>query len=400
MSSTNRTQLRYIEESAWGELPSSGAMQNVRNTGDSLGFSLSTTQSNEIRSDRQITDLITNGAEAAGDIEMEFSAGNADDFIASAMYNNWESAEAVGTDIAITAGSPCLLQSTSTDFVAAGFKPGMMVSVWGFQNPGNAPDTGFFERVISVSANEMQISGTGEAESEGPEIHINASTIVNGITEKSFSIERELQDAQKFFLFTGMVANIWSFSATANEVLTETFTFVGKDSDFGDNTFSPEAPLEPPSEDVLNAVTDVATIKLDGAVADILIESLDFEVNNNVRGLPAISFLGSADLSEGDFVVSGSMNVYFDDGAMYQRFLDGAEFSLRMQFTRGGLTYFMDWPRCKISEDTVDVPGRNDDVMEAIGWQALYSADQGYTMRIDRLYGMEYSGGTPPWRRP
>ncbi len=399
MSSTNRTQLRYIEEAEWGETPSSGAMQNVRDTGDSLGFALTTTQSNEIRSDRQITDLILNGAEAAGDIEMEFSAGNADDFIASALYNDWESAEVVGTDIAITAGSPCLLQSTTTDFVAAGFKPGMMVSIWGFQDPGNAPDTGFFERVISVSQNEMQISGAGADEAEGPEIHINASTIVNGIKEKSFSIERELQDAQKFFLFTGMVANVWSLSATANEVLTETFTFVGKDSDFRGNTFSPETPLEPPAEDVMNAVTDVAQIKIDGAVADILMESLDFEVNNNVRGLPAISYLGSADLSEGDFVVTGNMNVYFEDGAMYLRFLDGQEFSLRMQFKRKGLVYFMDWPRCKISEDVVDVPGRNDDVMEAIGWQALYSADEGYTMRVDRLVTMDYAG-TPPWRKP
>ena len=397
MSSTNRTQLRYIEEANWGETPTTGAMQNVRDTGDSLGFALTTTQSNEIRSDRQITDLILNGAEATGDVEMEFSAGNSDDFIASAMYNDWVSAEiTAATDIAITASG--LLQSTTTDFVAAGFQPGMMVSVWGFQEPANGAENGFQERVVSVSANEMQLTGTGADEAAGPEININASTIVNGITEKSFSIERELQDVGKFFLFTGMVANTWSMSATANEVLTETFSFIGKNSLFGDTTFSPETPLEPPTESVMNAVTDVAQIKIDGAIADILIESLDFEVNNNVRGLPAISFLGSADLAEGDFMVTGNMNVYFADGAMYQRFLDSQEFSLRMAFKKEGLLYYVDWPRCKISEDTVEVPGRNDDVMEAIGWQALYSAEKGYTMRIDRLYTMEFAGSNPPWK--
>ena len=393
MSSTNRTQIRYIEEANWGELPSSGAMQNVRDTGDSLTFGITSTQSNEIRSDRQVTDLILTGAEAGGDIEMEFSAGNADAFMESAMYNEWEDVliEAA-TDIGCTA--PHSIVSSTTDFVAAGLKEGMFFHCSGFSEINNGE--GFISRVQTVSANEITIAETVPDIPEGQEITINASRLVNGIKEKSFSIERELQDVGKFFLFSGMVANQWTFNAAANSVITETFSFIGKNSEFGNATFSPETPLEAPSEPVMNAVTDVVKIYLGGTTSDIISRSLDFTVNNNVRGLEAISYLGSADLAEGDFVCTGSLEAYFQTGELYEKFLASEEISLELRFKRNGCWYYFTWPRVKISTDEVTVPGRNDDVMETIEWQALYDADAGFTMMISRMYDLT-ENSNPPW---
>ena len=90
MASSNRTQIRYVAETTWGTTPSS-ALKNFRDTGDSLVFNISTVQSNEIRSDRQVTDLIQTGASPGGGLNWELIWGNGDDFFESALYNSWSS---------------------------------------------------------------------------------------------------------------------------------------------------------------------------------------------------------------------------------------------------------------------------------------------------------------------
>lgn len=56
-SDTARSQLFFTEEVTWGLTPAV-ALDAVRFTGESLNFAIDNVQSNEIRSDRQITDLI------------------------------------------------------------------------------------------------------------------------------------------------------------------------------------------------------------------------------------------------------------------------------------------------------------------------------------------------------
>ncbi|MEP7118177.1 MAG: phage tail tube protein, partial [Acidobacteriota bacterium] len=58
-------------------------------TGESLAFSLSKTESGEIRSDRQITDLIVTSASATGGVNFELSYKEFDDFIRAALQGSW-----------------------------------------------------------------------------------------------------------------------------------------------------------------------------------------------------------------------------------------------------------------------------------------------------------------------
>jgi len=83
---TSRSQLFYLEETVWGITPAA-ALNAVRFTGESLNFSIENTQSNEIRSDRQITDLIQTDAEPGGDINFELSYGAFDDLIPIQINN-------------------------------------------------------------------------------------------------------------------------------------------------------------------------------------------------------------------------------------------------------------------------------------------------------------------------
>jgi len=91
---TSGFELRYIEEECWGEttdIDDDAKMQKLRLTSESLGVDRSTVVSDEIISDRQITDLIPTSFSAAGDINGEFSKDTYDDFIRSATGGEWES---------------------------------------------------------------------------------------------------------------------------------------------------------------------------------------------------------------------------------------------------------------------------------------------------------------------
>jgi hypothetical protein len=114
----------------------------------------------------------------------------------------------------------------------------------------------------------------------------------------------------------------------------------------------------------------------------MLVKDLTFEINNNIRGLDALSYLGAADLKPGDFGVTGTLNIYFEDGYLYERFMSEGAFSLALTLAKDGVQYVFEWPRCKVSSDAMPIEGRNQDVMETVEWQALKDSTAGYTMRI------------------
>lgn len=88
-ASSNLARLLIAPEVNFGVTPTSGNSKTLRFTGESLQFGITTETSQEIRADRQISDLIQTGAEASGDINFELSYGTYDDLIAAALGNLW-----------------------------------------------------------------------------------------------------------------------------------------------------------------------------------------------------------------------------------------------------------------------------------------------------------------------
>ena len=94
MSDTNRVGLRFFKSSQ-REAPIPGGpfdLQQLRFTGTpNLAFVPNTIVSNEIRPDRQISDLILVGAEAGGDTGIELSYGAFNPLIEGALFNTYTS---------------------------------------------------------------------------------------------------------------------------------------------------------------------------------------------------------------------------------------------------------------------------------------------------------------------
>lgn len=86
MSDASRTRLLIRPETAWAEAaPANAATTRLRFTGETLGVRKTTVLSEEIRSDRQRTDMPLVGIDASGDINMEAIYGAEFDLLLQAV---------------------------------------------------------------------------------------------------------------------------------------------------------------------------------------------------------------------------------------------------------------------------------------------------------------------------
>ena len=82
--------LRYIKEENFGVTPENPTMRALRHTSCSLVLGKDSFQSNELRKDAQISDFRHGNKKASGEIGVELSYGEFDDFLAAAVRGSWE----------------------------------------------------------------------------------------------------------------------------------------------------------------------------------------------------------------------------------------------------------------------------------------------------------------------
>ncbi|MBX0289723.1 hypothetical protein K3G63_04700 [Hymenobacter sp. HSC-4F20] len=89
MTDSSLTRHAYVMQSAYGAVPANPAFKKLRLTGGGLSEQSGYTTSNEIRSDRQNSDMRLTSREAGGDFPFEMSYESFDDLLAAFMCNNW-----------------------------------------------------------------------------------------------------------------------------------------------------------------------------------------------------------------------------------------------------------------------------------------------------------------------
>lgn len=89
LATSNRTALSYSPETVFGTTDATPAFTPIRYTGESMNYNIRNIKSQEIRADRNTTDLVQVQADAAGDINFELSYASFDDFIEAAICGTW-----------------------------------------------------------------------------------------------------------------------------------------------------------------------------------------------------------------------------------------------------------------------------------------------------------------------
>ncbi len=88
-SAGSQSYLAYIAETVFGTTPATPELISLRTTGNGLNLTKEAIQSEEIREDRQITDVRHGSRSVAGDFGVELSHNAFDDFLEAALGGTW-----------------------------------------------------------------------------------------------------------------------------------------------------------------------------------------------------------------------------------------------------------------------------------------------------------------------
>lgn len=392
MSDSNRVSLAYIVETTYGETPA-GTLQDLRYTSESLTSDTPTTISQEVRNDRQIPDVIRTGLSASGDIGYELSFGTFDDFIQAAMQSFSADAGTWGTAVATETAQTDISVSDNDTFNSVGGwdnvpAVGDWIEVRGFST--NANNNGYF-KVASVDANNINVEGTPlTAETAGDTVTVKQWPVIeNGTTFKSHSIEKDFSDDTgsnfAYTILTGLGVDQWTLNIAADQIITGTFSFVGKDEDRGTSSAG-TGNTAATTTSVFNGIDNVKQVKLGATAFDIV--SATMTLQNNLRARLQVGSLGAISIGSGVCSISGTLQAYFENAneAEIDKYHDFTLTDLSFVIEDGSNQgYIFDFPAIKLTAGRIVSGGQNQDIMMDFQWQARLDPTDGVTLRIAKF---------------
>jgi hypothetical protein len=396
-ASSSRVQLRYIAEGTFGVTPNSGNCKELRMTGESLNTDRAKEESKEMRADRQVSGATTVDANASGSINFHLSYAEYDAFLAAALQSSFTvfGTNGVSATTTITFATGTLTASVSTSGASdwSTLKPGQWFLVVA---PSNANNGKLLRVSTSVAPTAdvitLDASTPATAASNIANCTIATSRLTNGVTQPSFSIEKEFSDITQFMLFTGMTVNKVSLNFAAAALTDGSVEFMGKIGALAGSTGLPGTPVASKTYEIMNGVTGIGQLWEGTApVSGTFIKSMSMNIDNTLRGQKALANLGNIGIGVGDFKVSGSMEVYFSNGDMYDKFTDDTYTQIivgSQDLSRNGYVFTL--PRVLLMGGNITAGAKNQDVMATFEYMAFAddanaNAALRKTMFIDRV---------------
>jgi hypothetical protein len=308
MSSANRTEVRYIAESTWGTTPTTPTLKYLRCTGESLNANINNVVSEEIRGDRNQSEMIQVGSGAGGDVNVELSPTSFNDMMEAAMCSTW------------------VVDGVDTD----------------------------------------------------------KFTLVNGVLERSFTLQKKLADITQLFNFTGSRVNTLSLAVAPDAIVTGAIGFMSKSgartaSQFGSATLGDALTTVP-----FNGAAGVTVNTVDAGAIPGGLMNFTLNINNNRRVQQVVGSIEAKGIAAGKFEVSGDFETYFEDGTLYDKFATGAAFALQIKMVSGTNEVWIDIPKGKYNTAEVVAQGTDTDVMLKATYTALYDSTTLGSIKITR----------------
>lgn len=235
------------------------------------------------------------------------------------------------------------LTSTTLDFTTLGLVPGEWIYIGG-DSAGTQFDTAAnntWARIYTIAANRLTFDKTNttmvtEANAADTIRLWFGRVIKNEATgslqvRRTFQLERTLgasDDASPNQIqseyVVGAVPNVAEFNFSTADKATVSMAFMGTDHEQRTGVTGVKAGTRPSivAEDAYNTSNDFAVLKMSildrtaGANPSALFAFLSeftINVNNNISANKAISYLGSFDMTAGQFIVDGSAMAYFSN---------------------------------------------------------------------------------------
>lgn len=323
MSSSNLVRLSVIEEAVLGQTPVSGNFSTVRFNSENLSGTPTTTQSQQIRSDRLSSGFTNVGVEIGGDISFELAKDAVfEKFMESAMLNLWNVQALQTVDLEIVASAKTI-ERASGDWNST-LEVGDIITLAGFTSAVNNTQAQVIEiqsaTIIKVVFNET--NGVVVDEVGVGTTYKRADKLSIGSTKKSFTFEKAFLDlTTKALIYRGKMANTMALNVAYGEIINGTFGFNGTKYETADTaaefaTFGRTIDAAS-TTNAMNGSVDMPFVISSSAgtldEATFCIQSVALNLNNNMQAMTCIGENSPVDYSPGEATVEISLSAYLAD---------------------------------------------------------------------------------------
>lgn len=388
MADANYSSIGFIPETSWGVTPTTPRLTALRITGEDLKHAKETIQSQEVRDDRQVADLVEVGVQAEGGVEFELSYGSFSELIAAGLF-----CTPIAINLADVAGEIVAGVTQTFEAAAATFTTvpvGATVKIAGSATPANNG----LKLIVAKSVDGSTLTfapGSFTAAEAAATLDITGTHLRNGTAKKSFTLERRIKTATGadfFQAFLGQTVDEMTLDFESKAIVTGKFGFLGRYGDAGDESVDADVAASgyaaAPATPVMNATTNVGTFLFDGVASTEAMKTLSLTIANGLRGKDAMATKGNFDIGVGTFELTGSLAAYFQNNALYEKYLNHENVALSWRVSDAlGNTIVFTVPRLKLGTGEPKIEGRNTDVMVNCDWTAILDPTTGATFIVD-----------------
>jgi hypothetical protein len=387
MSDSSRHNLYAVAEATYGTTPASPAFKTIRHTGTNLALSKSSTVSEEIRADRQITDFRHGTKQTGGDISGELSYGSYDDFFQAALLGAWvaKAAPRTAATISAAAGDNSINDSASGLPILT---PGDSVTLSGF-TAGSASNNQTMTVVTSTAA-KLILTGTvalvTQAAGVSYTVTTNTKKLVPGSTRQSFSILRNFGDIQSankpWYLYTGQEVGKFSLTIAVNTPVKIAFSFTGKDQPPPATTAPTGSTYgSPTTTGVLDSFS--GTISESGTALGVATE-LTLNLENGIEPRFVVASDTTILPSLGRCNLTGQLTAYFEDSTLVEKFINETVCSIVFTLKdKANNLYRFTVPAIKYTGGQPDTQGKGA-ITLAMPFQAILDTVTGTNLIIEK----------------
>lgn len=210
-------------------------------------------------------------------------------------------------------------------------------------------------------------------------------TLKVGVEPIFFSIEDAFEDVEKYRLFSGMAVSGLQVSIAPNQMVTTTFTMVGKDGVVSETSSSGtvQAPSANQPFDSFSGEVSIGNVGASSVVNNI--SQIEVNIQNNIEPTFVVGSPTTPQLEFGRANVEGTLTAYFEDLDLIDRFIDEieSELSVSINDPSGDNEYTFVFPRIKIN--SADVPLENEQSrLVTLNFVAIYESGEDSNLTILR----------------
>ena len=357
----NKT-VSYKKETTFGVLPAASGGQTIRRVSSAFNLSKETYQSEEIRTDYQLSDFRHGVRSVEGNVSGELSAGTYADFLASALARNWTAAtpSALGSTTIASVGGTYTITRTTGSYLTDGVRVGNVIRLTGFATANNSKNllvialTATVATVIALNSNTL----TPETVASGGTYEVTGKSTyapTTGHTDDSYSFEAWYSDIGQSEVYTGNKVNTVGIALPATGLTTVELSFMGQDLKQRGTSQYFTSPTAQGTNGIFAAVNGALIVN---GLPVALVTSANININRNMTSEAVVGSNIKPEIYEGRIVVEGDFSTLFQDGVFANYFDTEAEISLVIALTANSSanSEFMSFtlPRLKLSTDTKD----------------------------------------------